>query len=380
MPQDRSIGELFKNSKKKKRTKKDNSLSKLFNFYNNITLLNKFDFKKQKAENLGNRNIKFLPALQTGGIVTEPTEVLAGEAGPEAIIPLDRLQKIISEMSPDDVSVGATDSVTLANRAIMNAGPSETMATVLQEIPLGTSSMSKAKIDGIVMDRNQDGKVTADEAAKARSLKGTSDPLTERVIRVENEIRTEKMAKARGMDAESITTGKSDYGNEVSFDLNQDGVISPEEQQEAFKRRDEMDKGTIQTRADEVQATRRNQVSERSLYGGLTREQAALRFGEGFVRDREDMIMENAVGPLGTEKIRQIERITERDRAGERDRLYVDDSKQQGYEDFSDRLASEKQELRDMTLTMNRVPEEAGGFTQVAPSDIMDARSEFNQG
>lgn len=380
MPQDRSIGELFKNSKKKKRTKKDNHLSKLFNFYNNITLLNKFDFKKQKAENLGNRNIKFLPALQTGGIVTEPTEVLAGEAGPEAIIPLDKLQKIISEMSPDDVPVGTTDSVVLANRARMNAGPSETMATVLKEIPLGTSSMSKAKIDGIVMDRNQDGKVTADEAAEARSLKGTSDPLTERVIRVENEIRTEKMAKARGMDAESITTGKSDYGNEVSFDLNQDGVISPEEQQEAFKRRDEMDKGTIQTRADEVRATRGNQASERSLYGGLTREQAVLRFGEGTVRDREDMIMENAVGPLGTEKIRQIERITERDRAGERDRLYVDDSKQQGYEDFSDRLASEKQELRDMTLTMNRVPEEAGGFTQVAPSDITDARSEFNQG
>ena len=98
MPQDRSIGELFKNSKKKKRTKKDNHLSKLFNFYNNITLLDKFDYKKQKAENLGNKNIKFIPALAEGGIVTEPTEVLAGEEGPEAIIPLDKLEKIVSDM------------------------------------------------------------------------------------------------------------------------------------------------------------------------------------------------------------------------------------------------------------------------------------------
>jgi hypothetical protein len=380
MPQDRSIGELFKNSKKKKRTKKDNHLSKLFNFYNNITLLDKFDFKKQKAENLGNRNIKFLPALQTGGIVTEPTEVLAGEAGPEAIIPLDRLQKILSEMSPDDVPVGTTDPVVLANRARMNAGPSETMATVLQEIPLGTSKMSKATINGIVMDRNQDGVITREEAAKARSLKGSVDPLTERVVRAKNIEKTQKMAEARGVSVENLTTGKSDYGNEVPLDLNKDGIITPEERAEAYRQQDELDLGTIKDRGDEVRASRRNLETEKSLYGGMTREQAVLRFGEGTVRDREDIIMNNATGPQGTEDIRQIERITERDRAGDRDRAYVDDSKQQGYEDSSNQLRDQKQELRNMTLEMNRVSEVAGEFTQVPPSDIADARGRFNQG
>jgi hypothetical protein len=112
----------------------------------------------------------------------------------------------------------------------------------------------------------------------------------------------------------------------------------------------------------------------------MTREQAVLRFGEGAVRDREDIVMDNATGLQGTEDIRQIERVTERNRAGDRDRKYVDDSRQQGYEDSSNRLRDEKRELRDMTLEMNRVSKGAGEFTQVTPSDIADARGRFNQG
>ena len=387
MEDKKRLVDFFARKRKTTRQKKPSRLQKLFSFFGSdteqkspVTLLSKTEFKNKQITLGSSKNVKFLPALQTGGIVTEPTEVLAGEAGPEAIIPLDKLQKIISEMSPDDVPVGTTDSVVLANRARINAGPSETMATVLQEIPLGTSKMSKATINGIVMDRNQDGEITREEAAEARSLKGSSDPLTERVVKAENIERTQKMAEARGVSVEDLTTGKSDYGNEVPLDLNKDGIVTPEERQEANRRRDEMDLGTIRDRGDEVRESRRNLETEKSLYGGMTREQAVLRFGEGAVRDREDIVMDNATGPQGTEDIRQIERVTERNRAGDRDRKYVDDSRQQRYEDSSNRLRDQKQELRDMTLEMNRVSKGAGEFTQVTPSDIADARGRFNQG
>ena len=361
---------FFARKRKTTRQKKPNRLQKLFSFFGSdseqtspVTLLSKTEFKNKQITLGSSKNVKFLPALEKGGLITEPTEILAGEAGPEAIIPLDQLQGMF-----------------LAERRSNASSYDAPQTPKPPELPLGTSSMSKAKINGIVMDRNQDGKITREEAAEARSLKGSVDPLTERVVRAKNIETTQKMAEARGVSVENLTTGKSDYGNEVPFDLNKDGIITPEERQEANRRRDELDLGTIKDRGDEVRASRRNLETEKSLYGGMTREQAVLRFGEGAVRDREDIIMDNATGPQGTEDIRQIERITERDRAGDRDRAYVDDSKQQGYEDSSNRLRDQKQELRDMTLEMNRVSEGAGEFTQVTPSDIADARGRFNQG
>jgi hypothetical protein len=404
MEDKKRLVDFFARKRKTTRQKKPSRLQKLFSFFGSdteqkspVTLLSKTEFKNKQITLGSSKNVKFLPALEKGGLITEPTEVLAGEAGPEAIIPLDKLRQVFSEMSPDNVPVGTTDSVVLANRARISGGINptpvqtggtffvkrtarESLDNTVPEIPLGTSKMSKATISGIVMDRNQDGEITREEAAEARSLKGSSDPLTERIVKAENIERTRKMAEARGVSVEDLTTGKSDYGNEVPLDLNKDGIVTPEERQEAHRRRDELDLGTIKDRGDEVRASRRNLETEKSLYGGMTREQAVLRFGEGTVRDREDIIMDNATGPQGTEDIRQIERITERDRAGDRDRAYVDDSKQQGYEDSSDRLRDQKQELRDMTLEMNRVSKGAGEFTQVTPSDIADARGRFNQG
>ena len=45
--------------------------------------------------------------MAQGGIVTQPTYTLTGEAGPEAIIPLDRLGGII-ESALDGSSVGGS--------------------------------------------------------------------------------------------------------------------------------------------------------------------------------------------------------------------------------------------------------------------------------
>jgi hypothetical protein len=361
---------FFARKRKTTRQKKPNRLQKLFSFFGSdseqtspVTLLSKTEFKNKQITLGSSKNVKFLPALEKGGLITEPTEILAGEAGPEAIIPLDQLRGMF-----------------LAERRSNASSHDAPQTPKPPELPLGTSSQSKMKINGIVMDRNQDGVITREEAAEARSLRGTSDPLTERVTKAENIVRTQKMAEARGVSVEDLTTGKSDYGNEVPLDLNKDGIVTPEERQVANRRRDEMDLGTIKDRGDEVRASRRNLETEKSLYGGMTREQAVLRFGEGAVRDREDIVMDNATGPQGTEDIRQIERITERDRAGDRDRTYVDDSEQQRYEDSSNQLRDEKQELRDMTLEMNRVSKGAGEFAQVTPSDISDARGRFNQG
>jgi len=41
-------------------------------------------------------DIAKIPTLQYGGIITEPTLALAGEAGPEAFIPLDRLEEMMA--------------------------------------------------------------------------------------------------------------------------------------------------------------------------------------------------------------------------------------------------------------------------------------------
>ena len=40
------------------------------------------------------------PAMATGGVVTAPTFAMVGEAGPEAVMPLDRLSSMLRELSP----------------------------------------------------------------------------------------------------------------------------------------------------------------------------------------------------------------------------------------------------------------------------------------
>lgn len=58
------------------------------------------------------KNIKFnVPKMQYGGILTSPRTVMAGEAGPEAIIPLDRLGSMIG---------GSATNINLTGRLAMN--------------------------------------------------------------------------------------------------------------------------------------------------------------------------------------------------------------------------------------------------------------------
>jgi len=55
-----------------------------------------------------------MPRFATGGIVTGPTVGLIGEAGPEAVIPLDRLGEMQGGVN---ITVnGALDPVAVANQ------------------------------------------------------------------------------------------------------------------------------------------------------------------------------------------------------------------------------------------------------------------------
>lgn len=49
-----------------------------------------------------------LPALGAGAIVTRPTRAIIGEAGPEAVIPLDRMQEVMAMMQGGETGMGGT--------------------------------------------------------------------------------------------------------------------------------------------------------------------------------------------------------------------------------------------------------------------------------
>ena len=71
--------------------------------------------------------------MATGGLVTAPTRALIGEAGPEAVIPLDRLDRMMGvgsgnsteqviNLNFDSINIGAGNAVTATEvRDIMEA-------------------------------------------------------------------------------------------------------------------------------------------------------------------------------------------------------------------------------------------------------------------
>ena len=61
-----------------------------------IKKIDKFVFKNALVET--KEGVVKLPALRTGGIVTSPTQALIGENGPEAVVPLEKLQSLFNKM------------------------------------------------------------------------------------------------------------------------------------------------------------------------------------------------------------------------------------------------------------------------------------------
>ena len=55
------------------------------------------DINIAKVLNNTENSYEYLPALKDGGVVTEATKVVVGEGGPEAIVPLDQMNKIMNQ-------------------------------------------------------------------------------------------------------------------------------------------------------------------------------------------------------------------------------------------------------------------------------------------
>ncbi len=54
-------------------------------------------------------DITFIPQMMAqGGLVTKPTNAIIGEAGPEMVIPLDRVGPLISQALKDNAGHGGT--------------------------------------------------------------------------------------------------------------------------------------------------------------------------------------------------------------------------------------------------------------------------------
>ena len=62
-------------------------------------------------------NVRALPFAE-GGIVTEPTLGLVGEAGPEAIIPLDRMGKMGGATYNINVTAGVGDPAAIGQQIV----------------------------------------------------------------------------------------------------------------------------------------------------------------------------------------------------------------------------------------------------------------------
>ena len=77
-----------------KNTSKDTKFKKIDP--RDIKKLDKYTFKTAVIKT--EKGITQLPALRTGGVVTSPTQALIGENGPEAIVPLEKLQKLYELM------------------------------------------------------------------------------------------------------------------------------------------------------------------------------------------------------------------------------------------------------------------------------------------
>ncbi len=150
---------------------------------------------------------------------------------------------------------------------------------------------------GVFVDRNRDGKITEEERAEARAIanSGALDPITFEHDKKEMLDRSYKRQQTLKLDPTTYNIGG------ILVDANGDGIISLIEEEEVKKQ-------ALQNNIANVVASREQDKGERSLYGGMTREDAVRRFGEDLVLEREQKALE---GPLGDYYAPTIKAATE---------------------------------------------------------------------
>ena len=150
---------------------------------------------------------------------------------------------------------------------------------------------------GVFVDRNRDGKITEEERAEAKAIanSGALDPITFEHDKKEMLDRSLKRQQTLKLDPKTYNIGG------ILVDANGDGIISLIEEEEAKKQ-------ALQNNIANVVASREQDKGERSLYGGMTREDAVRRFGEDLVLEREQKALE---GPLGDYYAPTIKAATE---------------------------------------------------------------------
>ena len=150
---------------------------------------------------------------------------------------------------------------------------------------------------GVLVDRNRDGKITPEERAEAKSIadSGALDPITFEYDKKEMLNKSLKRQQTLKLDPKTYNIGG------ILVDANGDGIVSLIEEDEARKQ-------ALQNNIANVVASREQDKAEKSLYGGMTREDAVRRFGEDLVLEREQAALE---GPLGDYYAPTIKAATE---------------------------------------------------------------------
>ena len=150
---------------------------------------------------------------------------------------------------------------------------------------------------GVLVDRNRDGKITPQEREEAKAIadSGALDPITFEYDKKEMLDRSLKRQQTLKLNPETYNIGG------VLVDVNGDGIVSLIEEEEARKQ-------SLQNNISNVIASRDQDESERFIYGGMTRDQAADRYGEDLVLQKEEKILE---GPSGNEYAPVIAKATE---------------------------------------------------------------------
>ena len=150
---------------------------------------------------------------------------------------------------------------------------------------------------GVLVDRNRDGTITQEERTEARAIanSGALDPITFEYDKKEMLNKSLKRQQALKLDPKTYNIGG------ILVDANGDGIISLIEEEEAKQQ-------ALQNNIANVVASRDQDQAEKSLYGGMTREDAVRRFGEDLVLEREQAALE---GPLGDYYAPTIKAATE---------------------------------------------------------------------
>ncbi len=97
-----------------------------------------------------------VPAMASGGVVTAPTFAMVGEAGPEAVVPLDRLNSTLRELAPSAGSV-AGGGVSLSFAPTINlSGPSsgDPYEAVRRGLSAGADDL-KRQLERILADQRR---------------------------------------------------------------------------------------------------------------------------------------------------------------------------------------------------------------------------------